>query len=139
VGTVVVALIVTNLIPSTPSSELNVQGIELFAGSPSAHSFNSTCQGDAYLELSIVNPSSSPIAILNVTITGSNLAKSATTFIDVSNGCLSLLEANFSIPANADFDFVGYVNQPLQFGTTYSCLIELGDGENVSQSLLAQS
>jgi hypothetical protein len=139
VGTVVVALVVTNLLPSTPASQLNVQGIELFAGSPSAHSFNSTCRGDAYLELSVVNPSSSPIPIVNVTITGSTLSKSATTFVDVSNGCLSITEANSSIPANTDFDFVGYVNAPLQFGLTYNCVVELGDGVNVSQPLLAQS
>jgi hypothetical protein len=139
VGGVVAALIAANFLPGSPSLQLNVQGLNLFAGSPSEHSFNSTCQGDAYIELSVVNPSSNPISVVNVVIYGPALAKNATSLVDVSNGCLWISEAHPSIPANSNYDFVGYVDEPLQFGTTYNCLIELGDGVNVSQPLLAQS
>lgn len=138
VGAVVVALIVLNLFPSAPTSELSPQGLNLFAGTSSVQSFNISCEGDAILEFSVINPSSNSIPISSVVISGSSLSSNTTVLISLSNGCLTIGQASPTIPPNTNYNFVGYVNTPLRFGATYNCVILLGNGEKINQSLIAQ-
>src|SRR6266571_966643 len=60
VGIVVIALVWTSMMRISPASrqntELNFNEFLLFGGSPSTHSFNSTCKGGAQLEVAIQNP-----------------------------------------------------------------------------------
>lgn len=138
VGAVVVALVVVNLFPSQQSNELSFQGFSLFSGSSSVQSYTSKCQGDAIFEFNVINPSQSSVKVLNIVISGSTLQHNASTLVVVSNGCLPLSQGNPLIPPDTNYQFVGYVDTPLQFGATYSCLIELGNGQNLTQVLIAQ-
>lgn len=139
VGAVVIALVIVNVFPSQQSTQLSFQGFSLFSGSPSVQSYSTKCQGDAIFEFNVINPSQNSIQVVNVVISGSTLSRNASTLVIVSNGCLPISQGNPVIPPNSNYQFVGYVDTPLQFGTTYNCLIELGNGQNVTQTLIAQA
>ena len=48
-------------------------------------------------------------------------------------------EAGISVPANGDYKLEGYVSQPLAFASTYRCVITFSNGQELNQSLIAQS
>lgn len=139
VGVVVIALAWTNYLPtSQQSNQLSFQQFALFGGPASMHSYNATCAGAAQLELSAQNPTPNPITLQNITISGSGVTN-ATIYIALSNSCITISEAGVSIPAGADYQLVGYVNQKLAFASTYRCLVIFGNGQILNQSLIAQS
>ncbi|MDG7000877.1 MAG: hypothetical protein JRN15_17425 [Nitrososphaerota archaeon] len=138
VGAVVIALVVVNVFPMQQSTELSFQGFSLLSGSSSVQSYSSKCQGDAMFEFNVINPSQNSIQIESIVISGSTLQRNASVLVVVSNGCLPLSQGKPEIPPSSNYQFVGYLDTPLQFGATFNCLIELGNGQSLSQTLIAQ-
>ncbi|MHB8567076.1 MAG: hypothetical protein ACYC7D_06240 [Nitrososphaerales archaeon] len=124
---------------NTVTNEISIQNLTLLSGSPSSHSLSSSCQGDATLELELVNPTLSAVHLSNIVIYSSGLSKNATTLVSVSNSCLSLSESNPAIQAESSYLFDGYMDTALPFGSTFKYLIQLDNGENFTGTLVAQS
>jgi len=139
VGVVIIALVWTGFSPGSPqSNQIAYEEIALFGGPASAHSLNSTCQGDAQFEVFMQNPTGSNITIQNVIISGSGV-KNATIFIALSNACLTLSESAPVIPAGGDYQLEGYADVPLRYTSAYDCFIEFSTGQTLNQTLIAQS
>lgn len=134
---VIFALVYTGMLSGTQSTELSFQQLTLYGGSASVHSYTAACSGDALLELYAQNPTSNPVNISTITIYASG--GNATVYISLSNGCLTLQESGVSVPANGDYKLEGYVSQPLAFASTYRCVITFSNGQELNQSLIAQS
>ena len=125
--------------PAVPQgTNITFQEIALFGGSPSSHSFTSSCQGDAQLEVYMQNPSLTPITIQNITIFGSSITN-ATALVSLSNSCLTLAEASPSVTAGGDYQLEGYVTVPLRYTSLYNVMIKFSNGQVLNQSLIAQS
>lgn len=135
---VVFALVYTSTLQGKQGTQLSFQELALFGGSASVHSYTQTCSGGALLELYAQNPTTSPIKIQEVTIYGNNV-NNATVYISLSDGCLNLQESGVSVPANGDYQLQGYVNEPLAFTSAYRCTITFSNGQELNQSLIAQS
>ncbi|MGI0091622.1 MAG: hypothetical protein ACREBS_07935 [Nitrososphaerales archaeon] len=139
VGAVAAALVWSYITPaSSHGTQLSFQEFALFGGSASAHSFTATCEGGAQLELSAQNPTPYPVTIQNITIYGSGLSN-ATIYIELSNGCLTIAESPQTVPAGGDYQLEGYVDAPIAFGTTYRCIVGFSNGQNLNETLIAQS
>jgi hypothetical protein len=139
VALVVIALIWSSVAPGSPqSNQLAYEEIALFGGPASAHSLNSTCQGDAQFEVFIQNPTGDNITIENVTISGSGV-RNATVFVALSNACLTISESSPVIPTSGDYQLEGYVDVPLRYTSTYDCFIQFSNGQTLNQTLIAQS
>lgn len=135
---VIFALVWTSTLQGTQSTQLSFQELTLFGGSGSEHSYTQTCSGGALLGLSAQNPTSSPISIQAVTIYGNGVSN-ATVYVSLSNGCLNLQESGVSVPAKGSYQLEGYVSEPLAFASAYRCVITFSNGQELNQSLIAQS
>lgn len=139
VGAVAIALVWVNFVPAvSTSNQLNFQELVLFGGSQSAHSFNSTCSGDAQFEVNVQNPTTNNIQIQNVTIWGSGLTN-ATILLVVSHSCLNLSEVNPAVPADGTYQLIGYVDAPLRYTSLYEYYIGFSNGQSINGSLIAQT
>lgn len=135
---VIFALVWTSSLQGAQGTQLSFQELTLFGGSGSEHSYTAACSGAALLEIYAQNPTSDPIKIKNVTIYGNGVAN-ATVYVSLSNGCLNLQEFGVSIPAGGNYQLEGYVNEPLAFASAYRCVITFSNGQELNQSLIAQS
>jgi hypothetical protein len=141
VGIVVIALIWTSGMTSGPnaqSTQLSFDELALFGGSPSVHSLNSTCGGGAQIEVSIQNPSSENVTVQNIVIYGSGVSN-ATAYMIVSNSCLTIQEASPLVVSGGDYLLEGYVNAPIKYTASYVIDITFSNGQNLNQTVLAQS
>ncbi len=141
VGAVVIALVWTSGMisgPSAQSSQMSFNELALFGGSPSVHSLSATCGGGAQLEVSIQNPVDENVTIENVIIYGSGVSN-ATAYITVSNSCLTIQEASPVILSGGDYLLDGYVSAPIRYTASYVVDISFSDGENLNETVLAQS
>jgi len=124
---------------STTNSDVSIMNLTLLSGSPSTRSLNQSCQGDAIIEMEILNQSPSSIHISSIAISGSNLNQSASILDSVSNSCLTLAESNPVIQASSSLLLDGYVNMPLSFGASYKYLISFDNGQSINGTLIAQA
>ena len=139
VGVVVMALVWVNFVPAVPTAnQLNFQELALFGGSQSTISLNSTCIGDAQLEVNVQNLTPNPVQIQNVTIWGSGITN-ATVLVVVSNSCLPLSESNPAVPTGGSYQLVGYVTAPLRYTSLYNYYIGFSNGQSLNGSLIAQT
>lgn len=139
VAVVAIALVWVNFVPAvSTSNQLNFQELALFGGSKSTISLNSTCNGDAQLEVNVQNPTTSTIHLQNVTIWGSGITN-ASVLVIVSNSCLSLSDANPAIPPGGTYQLVGYVTAPIRYTSLYNYYIGFSNDQNVNGSLIAQT
>ncbi len=140
VGIVVLALVWTSMGGVTPSTQMQLSFNEfaLFGGSLSTHSLNSTCGGGAQLEVSIQNPTNENVTVENAVISGSGV-NNATVYLIISNSCLTIQEASPVISSRGDYLLEGYVNAPIKYTASYVVFIQFSNGQNVTQSVLAQS
>jgi hypothetical protein len=76
---------------------------------------------------------------MNVTLSGSSLKGNATTFVSLSNSCLSISESVPTLNATSTNYFVGYSDVPLQYGFAYNYTLQFDNGQVLSQVLLAQA
>ena len=139
----VLALLYESFLPGTSTATVNQISIleaTLYSGSPSTQSFTSSCAGDAVLSVELYNPTSVAIHITNVTLYGSSLKGNATTFVSLSNSCLSISESVPTLNATSSNTFVGYANVGLQFGQAYNYVLQFDNGmKEINQTLLAQA
>ncbi len=146
VGLVVLGLIFANfgylIFPTNTTTQgpgISFTGYELFSGSNSSISYTKACGGDAYLVIDMHNNTPNPIHITNVTIYGSSLKQNATTLVSVSsNSCLPIAQSNPEIPANSDYEFVGYLSISLAYLTNCNFLIQFDSGQEFSHVMVAQ-
>ena len=139
----VLALLYESFLPGTSTvctdNRICIQTETLFSGSPSTQSFTSSCAGDAVLSVELYNPTSVAIHITNVTLYGSSLKGNATTFVSLSNSCLSISEYDPTLNATSSYNFVGYADVGLQLGQAYNYALQFNNGQRINQTLLAQS
>ncbi|HKW03996.1 MAG TPA: hypothetical protein VJN71_01735 [Nitrososphaerales archaeon] len=150
VGTFVILVVVGLLIANFgyyffPSNTLNEPGIsfsalQIFSGTNSSISYTGSCAGDAYLVVDMHNNTPNAIHVSNVTIYGPSLPQNATTLVTVSNNsCLPLSQSSPEIPPDSDYQFVGYLTIPIQPFTNCYFNLQLDNGQNISQLLVAQT
>ena len=139
----VLALLYESFLPSpattSTDNQVSIQDETLYSGSSSVQSFTSSCGGDAVLSLQLYNPTAGAIHITNVILYGSSLKGNATAFISLSNSCLTISDSVPTLNATSIYDFVGYVSVPLQIGGAYNYTVQLDNGQDFSQELLAQA
>ena len=114
----VLALLYVSFLPGTSTTtdnQISILNATLYSGTPSTQSFTSSCAGDAILSVESYNPMSVAIHITNVTLYGSSLKGNATTFVSLSNSCLSISESDPTLNATSSNTFIGYADVGLQF------------------------
>lgn len=147
VGIVVVALVLTYIVPSiepvrstsSSISGLYFAGLTLVSGGSSSSSFNKTCSGDAYLELYVSNLLTNPVNLTSITISSSGIAN-ATSLIALSNGCLPISDVEPTVQVGAnDYLVQTYPDVPVPPYTTWNVTIEFSNGQTLVQAgLVAQ-
>ena len=148
VGVVVLGLVIVNLgyvfFPSTTTTNsqspaISLSGITLYSGSPSTVSYNSTCQGDAIIQVYMTNNSPNILHITNATIYGSAVPHNGSALLSVSsNSCLPLSQADLALQPDSQYILNGYLNIPLALGTTCNFQIVYDNGQSFTQILIAQ-
>ncbi len=138
VGVVVIALALSVMLPpASQGSSVSLQSISLFSGSASAHSFTTSCQGDAKFEIYFENPTSQPIGVSQTVVYGGPILRNDSVLLSGSNSCLYVSEVNPQLGQGSTF-FDGYVNGSLAFGTVYDYTIVLSNGQVFNGTLIAQ-
>jgi hypothetical protein len=143
---VVIGLLIANFgyyfFPSKTTSEpgISFSALQIFSGTNSSISYTSSCAGDAYLVVDMHNNTPNAIHVTNVTIYGPSLPQNATTLVIVSNNsCLPLSQSSPEIPPNSDYQFVGYLTISIQPFTNCYFNLQLDNGQDISQLLVAQT
>ena len=133
----VLALLYESFLPGTSTTtdnQISILNATLYSGTPSTQSFTSSCAGDAILSVDH-NPMSVAIHITNVTLYGSSLKGNATTFVSLSNSCLSISESDRTLNATSSNTFIGYADVGLQFAKAYDCALQFDNGQVINQTL----
>ena len=139
VAAVSIALVWTSFLPGTSAgNQLNFQEMALFGGSGSNRSLNSTCLGDAQLEINVQNPTPNVVHITNVTIWGSGVTD-ATVLLEISNSCVTLSEANPAVSLGGTYQLIGYATAPLTYTALYNFYMAFSNGQSYNGSLIAQT
>ena len=131
----------TSSAPTTTTvAPISLSSIQLFSGSASTTSFSSSCSGDAELVVSMFNNSPNSIHITNVTIYGSSLSRNGSVLLSVqNNSCLTIAESNPTVQPYSSYELDGFLNISLRLGTTCNMFIQFDNGQNFSQTLVAQA